>query len=194
MNKLITLFLVAPVFLFAQKTDENYSSVEYRNTTCHSSFTKVRLEGANNSETVAAYLKRTVLNLKDYRAGLKLNYIKESPGGFHYSFTQTFNGIEIYQTEIKVNVDHQQVIHSIFDNSENTSGWNLNITGIGNNTVIAHRSGNESPVLCQKRIENNAETLEANGELLFKRDINSYVNHDSLAYGKAFFPDPLTSS
>ncbi len=194
MKKLIlSLFLLNSLYPFAQKTDADYSPAQYRNTTCRSSFIKVKLEGDNNVATVSAYLKQNIINLKDYRTGLKLNYINQSPGGFHYSFTQTFNGVAIYQSEIKVNVDRQNVIHSLFDNSENTSGWTLNTANANANSVIALRY--EVPVLCNREIRSSGrEVLEANGEIFFERDMNAYFTQDSVVSGKVFRPDPLTSS
>jgi Zn-dependent metalloprotease len=190
MKKLIaSLLLVNCVYASAQKTDADYSPAQYKANTCHSSFIKVKLENGN----VQQYLKQSITNLKDYRTGLKLNYVKESPGGFHYSFTQTFNGLAVYQSEIKVNLDRQNVIHSIFDNSENTSIWNLNTTTADASSLILVR--NEIAVLCKREItDKGKEILTANGEIIFERDMNSYANQDSVVSGKVFLPDPLTSS
>ena len=194
MKKAITVFLVAVTFsAFAQKTDADYSPTYYKSSTCRSSFAKVKLEGTINTKAVQEYLKQTILNLKDYRIGLKLNYKNESPGGFHYSFTQTFNGVAIYQSEIKLNTDKQNTISSLFDNSENTAGWRLNTTNAIASSVIALR--NDIPVLCQREIRNgNTEVLTANGEVVFTRDTRAYVNQDSIVSGKVFNPDPLTSA
>ena len=111
-----TAIIINCAFAFAQKTDENYAPVQYKNQTCVSSFQKIKLNGEANVQSIQQYLKEHLLNLKDYRTGLRLNYVHESPGGFHFSFMQTFNGIEVYQSEIKVNLDRQNVIHSVFDN------------------------------------------------------------------------------
>lgn len=194
MKKAITVFLVAVTFsAFAQKTDADYSPTYYKSSTCRSSFAKVKLEGTINTKAVQEYLKQTILNLKDYRIGLKLNYKNESPGGFHYSFTQTFNGVAVYQSEIKLNTDKQNTIRSLFDNSESTADWRLNTTNATENSVIALR--NDIPVLCQRENRNgNTEVLIANGEVVFARDTRAYVNQDSVVSGKVFNPDPLTSA
>ncbi len=194
MKKAITAFLVAVTFsAFAQKTDADYSPTYYKSSTCRSSFAKVKLEGTIDTKAVQEYLKQTILNLKDYRTGLKLNYKNESPGGFHYSFTQTFNGVAVYQSEIKLNTDKQNTIRSLFDNSENTADWRLNTTNATENSVIALR--NDIPFLCQRENRNgNTEVLIANGEVVFARDTRAYVNQDSVVSGKVFNPDPLTSA
>jgi Zn-dependent metalloprotease len=194
MKKIWPLVVLLPTFLFAQKADENYAPVQYKNATCNSSFIKVRLEGPNNAASVQQYLLRTLNNLKDYRAGVKLNYVKESPGAFHYSFTQTFGGIEVYQSEIKVNVDRNSVIRSVFDNSENTSDWNLNLPTAGSNYIIALMPGTSTPVLCNRTIEKKLEVLRANGEIVFSRDMNAYVLQDTMVSGKVFNPDPITTA
>jgi hypothetical protein len=194
MKKLVTSLLVAVTFsAFAQKTDADYFPTYYKCSTCRSSFTKVKLEGTMSNKAVQQYLKQTLSNLKDYRTGLKFNYKNESPGGFHYSFTQTFNGVAVYQSEIKLNTDKQNTIRSIFDNSENTAAWNLNTASATVSSVIALR--NDVPVLCQREIINgHTEVLTGNGEIIFARDTRSYVNKDSVVSGKAFNPDPLTSN
>jgi len=194
MKKVITVFLVAvAVSGFAQKTDADYSPTQYKSSTCRSSFTNVKLDGVIDTKAVQQYLKQTLANLKDYRIGLKLNYKNESPGGFHYSFTQTFNDVAVYQSEIKINTDKQNTIHSIFDNSENTSAWDLNTSSKTASSVIALR--NDIPVLCQREIRNgNTEVLTSNDEVVFARDIRSFVNQDSVVSGKVFNPDPLTSA
>jgi len=191
-----TLFLLLVTFsAFTQKTDESYSLVQYKKNTCRSLFPKLKLNGEINQTSVVEFLKEQISNLKDYRTGLKLNYINQSPGGFHYSFHQTFNGISIYQTEIKVNVDRQNTIRSVFDNSENTSNWNLNTSGINNNSIIAIRQETGEPVLTVKKILNgHLETLLAGNEIVFQRDMNTYLAQDSSVTGKVFLPDPLTSS
>ena len=196
MNKFISLlFLLNSSSLFAQKTNENYAPIQYKSSTCISSFQKIHLTGEVNAKNIQQFLKATIANLKDYRTGLKLNYINESPGGFHYSFHQTFNDIKIYQTEIKVNVDRANNIRSLFDNSENTSGWNLNTSNANNSSVIALRKETNEPVLTERAIENNStEILRSNGEIIFERDMNSYANQDSVVSGKIFNPDPLTSA
>jgi len=189
----LTLSLVLGSLLsFSQKTDEDYSPAQYKTSNCRSSFQKIQLEGANTAENIQQYLKKTLANLKDNRTDLKFNYKSESPGGYHYSFTQTFNGVEVYQSEIKVNIDKQNVIRSIFDNSENTGNWNLNTTGAVTNSVIALKD--DVPVLCERKIINHTEVLEANSEMIFERDVNSYFAQDSLVNGRVFLPDPLTSA
>lgn len=193
---ILTGLLLSSFSLWSQKTDENYNPGYYRSTHCQSSFQKIQLERENNASTVQLFLKKILGNLKDARVSLKLNYKHESPGGFHYSFTQLFNGVAVYQSEIKLNTDKQNRVHSLFDNSENTSNWNLPTANAEENSVIAIHPVTHLPVLAQRRIENNSrEILEANGETIFSRDMNMYFcPPDSLASGRVFNPDPLTTA
>ena len=91
-------FTLIHLLLVAQKTEENFANPYYRNNGCKSSFAKVKFEGENTSASIQKYLYSNLENLKDKRASLKLNYRNESPGGFHYSFTQLFYVIEVYQS------------------------------------------------------------------------------------------------
>ncbi len=181
----------------AHKTEEeNLTTAYYKTSTCKSSFPKTKLVGENNVNSIERFLVQNLLNLNNERTTLKLNYVNESPGGFHYSFTQIFNGVEIYQSEMKVNVDRKNIVRSVFDNSENTSGWVLNTTGATDNSVIALHPVTHLPVLAEKRIDTHSnEILEVNGEIIFQHSLRSYfAAPDSLVSGKVFNPDPLTTS
>ncbi len=192
-NLIIPVLLLVCVIAFSQKTDENYTSAHYRTSVCRSSFEKIKLEGPVNEDNVRQYLKKNMANLKDGRTELKLNYVNESPGGYHYSFTQIFNQIEVYQSEVKVNIDRQNTIRSVFDNTENTIHWSLNTAGFSSNFVIAVRM--EIPYLCERKIRNNSiETLETGGEIFFEHKVNSYFAQDSIVSGRVFNPDPLTTA
>jgi hypothetical protein len=192
MKKFLFVFLLTfSVTLFAQKTGEQNPVNDYYKAKCKSSFEKILLK-ENNSETVSNYLRSTLKNLQDKRCALKLNYVNESPGGVHYSFSQTFNGLEIYSTEIKVNTDRANLIRSVFDNSENTFTWNDNLKNSEGYIVIHPQT--HQPVIAERRMESHFETFYVNGTKLFQRDLNSYFNSDSVVSGKVFNPDPLTTA
>ncbi|MDB5284110.1 MAG: hypothetical protein JWO06_3185 [Bacteroidota bacterium] len=197
MNFYLTLaFAFFSICCTAQKADENYAPVQYKSSKCNSSFTKIKIEGDNNSATIRKLLKGINENLKDERCGLQLNYINTSPGGIHYSFTQTFSGISVYQSEIKVNTDKHNIVHSIFDNSYDTRNWTLNTSGVSENAIIAIDPATGLPVIAQRSVlKRSLETLTANGKVIFQQDLNSYAApHDSIASGLVFNPDPLTTS
>lgn len=179
----------------AQKTNEEYSPVQYRSSTCRSVFTHIQLSGDLSEKKVATHLKETLANLKDSRTGLQLNYTKQSPGGYHYSFTQLYMGVPVYQSEVKVNIDHHNIIRSVFDNSENTSAWNVDVSNANQQSVIALHPETGKPVLCTRVVtENSEEVLMAAGKVVFARDMKAYAAQDSTVSGKIFRPDPLTSA
>lgn len=183
--------------LFAQKKGGGYAPAEYKSTTCPSSFVKIKLEGKPGVDAVVAMLKGNSGNLKDDRTDLKLNYVNESPCGYHYSFTQLFNGIPVYQSEIKVNTDKNNVVHSMFDNSYNTSGWQVSTAKADVNSVIAINPKTNEVVVAQKTmVKGHLETLTVDGEVIFQTDIASYDHPaaDSTVSGLVFNPDPLTTS
>lgn len=194
--RLLIVLLVLSDLSIAQKTDENFVPQQYKTSTCRSSFPKTKLDGENNVVNVEKFLRKNITNLNDEQIGLKLNYVNESPGGFHYSFTQTFKGIQVYQSEIKANIDRKNIIRSVFDNSENTSDWNLNIANTDENSVIAIHPETDLPVVAEKKIDNQYfETLRVNDEIIFQHDLRSYfAAPDSLVTGRVFNPDPLTTS
>ncbi len=198
MRKHIPFFIFILVFfsVAAQKTEENSLVAYYKTSGCKSSFAKVKFEGENDSTNIQKYIQRSLENLKDKRVSLKLNYRNESPGGFHYSFSQLFNEVEVYQSEVKVNTDKQNTIHTVFDNSENTSQWYLSVANANENSVIAIHPDTKQVVVADRKIENHShEILTANGEIIFSRDMNMYAAPpDSIVSGIVFNPDPLTTA
>lgn len=199
MRKRCTSLLLAVLvsgIISAQKTGTGPANNQYAATASNASFTKFKFDGELNTAGVQKLLQSRIENLQQPNVTLKLNYINESPGGFHYSFTQLFAGIPVYQSEIKINIDRNNIVHSVFDNSYNTKGWNVQAPADITNAVIAIDPKSGAPVVCSLSIEKNSlETLTANGNLIFQRDMNSYYQwHDSTVTGKVFNPDPLTSS
>ena len=194
-NYILTALLALFVTASAQKTG-GYAPAEYKSTTCHSSFVKIKLQGKPGVDAVQSMLAGNNDNLKDKRTNLKLNYVNESPAGLHYSFTQLFNGVPVYQSEIKVNTDKNGVVHSIFDNSYNTSHWQVNTEKADANSVIAVNPKTNEVVLAERGlVKGHFETLTVNGEVIFQTDIASYASApDSTVSGLVFNPDPLTTS
>ena len=199
MSRYFTILLLVSIsgsLAFAQKTGDGPVNAQYTANPCKASFTKFKFDGDNNVAGIQKLLQSQIENLQNENVTLKLNYINESPGGIHYSFTQLFAGIPVYQSEIKINTDRQNTVRSIFDNSYNTKGWNLNIPADITHAVIAIDPKTSEPVVALLSIEqNHLETLTTNDVIIFQRDINSYYQpQDSTVTGKVFNPDPLTSS
>ncbi|MCW5909007.1 MAG: T9SS type A sorting domain-containing protein [Chitinophagales bacterium] len=185
------------VFLFSTVYAQDKHAVEFQSDykrLCRSSFPKVQLRD-NNADAVAAYLLAALETLRFPDSHIQLRYANESPGGFHYSFIQTYKGVEVYQSEIKVNVDRRGVIRSVFDNSFNTRLWKLDVNNAYSNNVIAMHPETRLPVVAELRIVNAIEQLVFENEVIYERDTRSYLAPpDSLVAGKIFNPDPLTSA
>ncbi len=125
---------------------------------CKSYFLNKKINETASEKSIANFLKIFLPNLTDYRTDISLNYIKHSMAGTHYSFHQTFNGIEIYQSEMKVNVNNANTITSVFDNSVNTKHW-VDFTSIQSNAnIIIVENGN--PIESIKSIENDIEQIK----------------------------------
>ncbi len=199
MGKYFLLLLTALIFVgpaVAQKTGNGPVNAQYAAATCKASFTKFKFAGENNATEIQKLLQSRIENLQNENVTLKLTYVTQSLAGYHYSFTQLYLGIPVYQSEIKINIDKQNIVHSIFDNSYNTRGWNLSVPANISNAVIAINPKTGDPVIAVLSIEqNHLETVTVNGIIIFQRDVNSYYQQqDSTVIGKVFFPDPLTSS
>ena len=170
-------------------------SVDYKSSLCRSAFTKVYLSQNYTESTIREYLYHTLPNLDDKRCGLKLNYVQHSPAAWHYSYIQTFEGIPVYQSEIKVNIDHNNIIHSLFDNSENTRNWYLQPHGVKGNLFILVDSETGLPVVTQRDInELSEEIFSVNDKVVYRHSLRSYFTTDSMVSANVFKPDPLTTA
>lgn len=214
MRSIVSLALLfLTISAIAQKTYEHYMPAQYTNETCRASFNKVYIGDTRDEKTIKEYLVKHIRHLSQPGVSLRLNYFNESPGGLHYSFVQLFNGIEVYQSEIKVNCDKQGNIISIFDNSITAQGIDANtfianysnvvfinakgIPQFGRREIVSDRNG----ILAQENIYDSKLHLPGtdfsslHNTLAFSRDLNSYcAPPDSQVTGYVFMPDPLTSS
>jgi hypothetical protein len=187
-------FILFSALAFAQKNNELIAPQDYK-AHCRSSFEQIKLGTKANADLIKEYLIKHISNLKDDKVDLRLNYQKESPGGFHYSFTQLYKGVEVYQSEIKVNLDRQNTIYAVFDNSFNTSAWDIVTDNADSNSVIATDPNLQQFKLATRKVENHSkEVLQADGITLYEHDLRSYFAPDSMVSGKIFNPDPLTSA
>ena len=198
MQKKLSLLLVTfcVVHLLYGQKDGNLKEVaSYTNRAANAVFIKQNIEGENTAQNIVKLLQNILPNLQNEKTSLRLNYVNHSLAGLHYSFVQLFDGIPVYQSEIKVNTDNNGTVHSIFDNSYTTQGWSGNLPSYTKNPVWVIDSSTGNPVVADLTINNHTENLTVNGALIYSRDMNSYSpSKDSLVTGKIFNPDPLTTS
>lgn len=185
------LFVFFGLSLFAQKQERTVA--DYKGF-CAATFPKTALSGAVNETTVAAFLKSYLPNLQADRVAVQFKGATESPGGYHYSFVQLFNGVEVYQSEIKVNVNRAGVVTSVLDNSFATNGWQLNVSSAGEGAVIAVDRESREAFIASRTIEEHFEVIRRSGKEFYRRDVCSYANQDSVVTGNVFNPDPLTTA
>jgi len=213
MKHIIGILFLLPFAAFAQKGaigNNNYSQEIKRKV---SSFYKQDKIGIVSEDAVKNFLveKEIVSSVIE----LDLQSFKTSPKGVHYTFSQLINGMPIYHSQIKVNIDKSGNIRSLFDNSYNLQGIMGNkfpsatiINGFINNISGIERFTEESvyfsivdsfrPVKLLTIWEKNHSNYEVivgdKGEMLFSKDLNRYFMQDSIVSAKVFFPDPLTSA
>lgn len=200
-----------------------YTEDPYYHRSCKSLFTSTLLQIENNhSEAVKAYLKQTSANLQAPEVSLTLLHDIESPGGRHLTFEQTFSGMPVFHSQVKVNLDRSNRIRSIFDNSWNTAGWNVQaiesaFENVNLQLIASHFRKQRSidansikgrkvvavlddvPValgeieLWNRKTGEHLLMLADNGMNVFlKLDLNVYWRDTATAM--VFIPDPLTSA
>jgi len=80
---------------------------------------------ASTAEIAQIWLKNH-LSADGRHSDLVLNARKNSPGGKHFLFNQTFAGFPVYNARAKLNVANDGDILSVFDNTVATSDWSFN--------------------------------------------------------------------
>jgi zinc metalloprotease ZmpB len=177
-----------------------------------SSYIKHHIGETNQQEKITQFLKN---NLK---TEVELVHLIQSPYGKHYLFEQVFEGIKIYRSDIKVNVDLQGNITSLFNNAFELSSLTLDefpselklmeflkksaisISEIKYEQVYFWHNSTLKPSFCILSLNNQLQYLETiidnKGEIIYQRDMNSYHHalKDSLVKATVFMTDPLTKA
>lgn len=164
-----------------------------------------------NPDHIKEYLLQTINNFQQDKINLELDTIIESLTGTHFTFHQTYDNIKIHDSQIKVNINKNGVITSIFDysfdpnliekndftnsnfiNSLNTiyhiiKPINLNYLFINNSLtpvgILTHLDEGEFPFELG---------INHRGEIIYSRDLSLYF--DSTVSGTVFLPDPLSTA
>ena len=154
------------------------------------------LSKTNNDLSVAAkqYLLDNTKELQVGNCNLKLTNSYQSLVGMHYQFIQTYNGSEVYLSNIKISVNNQAEVINIINDLADFRNKNLPTNTLANNQFWTFDGTDLVP--SKKSVFGNKEqvfTLE--NELI-------YENIKSLSKGKTdtnvlvkiFNPDPLTTA
>jgi Zn-dependent metalloprotease len=158
---------------------------------------------------------------KNEKSKLIAEYFNTSPYGSHYLFLQQFNSIPVYNSYIKINIDKNGKILSVYDNSYPIENLNINVINehldkLKNKSTTEHfeNSFAEGKNILLKEI--NLAFIEeevvpvwrykihtpsppsfreylvnAEGKILLSVDLNNYRNN-ATAEALVFMPDPLT--
>lgn len=225
MRYLKVLLLLFPFCVFSQSknlgVDIIYPIDQHQ---CKSSFAKVKLMATDNAiEQVQTYLLSHIENLQLDKMGLKLLSDIESPAARHITFQQTCHSIPVYTATVKVNLNKQGNIISLFDNSFKADQAlsahfasqqiiDSYIAAISPEAIIKwesnyYYSGEELIPAIKFEIYESAskyyeQMMDAQGEIIYHKDLLKYnkpsnannILSDSMVSANVFLPDPLTTA
>ena len=123
---------------FAQKSwmDQNINSLPYRN------ILGTEAVGEGSQQYIVSYVKKHVPNLSN-ASDIKLIFQNTSPIGNHFDYVQTWNGIKIFRSEVKINIAFIGKVMSFYEKTINTSQWNFKIPGNADKNMVASALGSE---------------------------------------------------
>lgn len=182
------------------------------NSSSSSSFRHIFIGHENTLESLEKYLSSAISNLKEKEVSLKLVSRKESPGGVHFTFEQYYRGIKIFRSQVKVNMDKNGNIKSVFDHSfkpcetdaDSAPGemiWGAGITGIIKKEKVFFPEKERFIHALKLEVAEGDEYYEiifdSKGNAIYRNDLLRYVSRgipDSTVSGTVFLPDPLTTA
>ncbi|CAN5180663.1 hypothetical protein BH09BAC1_BH09BAC1_02270 [soil metagenome] len=172
--------------------------------------------------SVVAYLHNTIPYLNAEAVELELTAQKTSPGGEHFTFEQKYQGILVFNSQIKINLGKEGKVYSIFDNSYHTATWAANalaydaeaINGFHLADILARHTGYESANIEEQAVvavingkpaaykllrlyhpetgDHRHYLLNKEGVIVYEHDLNAYSGVPGSGY--VFNPDPITTA
>ena len=221
------LLAVICVFLSAMamaSNDKSHSEdKDFKTIPNHADFTNYNVTNGGSAEAMASFLKSHSANLPSKDAALILTHTSTSIAAYHYTFMQTYKGIPVYASDIRMNVSKQNVVFAIFDDSYDMSNWNVNTTAFDfrktttyetyvrqyfagalqeeATSMIAYDEATSTAEFCyQVRISDPShhqrEVLVSRDRIIYEHDLNMYhvPAKDSVVKGLVFNPDPITTA
>jgi hypothetical protein len=141
-NKILVFiftFLYAGM-LMAGGTSPEPNQAAFRSTTCRTDFGSYPVSDGSSAEVVSAFVRSQIPNLQNKQAPLQLTFSNTSPGGYHYTFCQTYSGIPVFTAEVTVSVSRKNRIYSIFDDSYDISKWKVDLADFNYQDVAAYQA------------------------------------------------------
>ncbi len=133
------------------------------------------------------YLANKLDDLNATNTGLKVVHEKSSPIGHHITFVQTYNGIPIETSSVKLNLGPDNEILSLFHKTANTDGWVIQQFEWGNpDSLIKAKTGFKGEIKTKPVIYYNGKRAVFAQKARFIND-NKGIN-ESVLYNKALEP------
>jgi len=178
------------------------------------------IPGVTSNELVSnsnTYLKNNIKDLRNQNTDLALFQNIASPYARYITFTQTFEGIDVYGTSIKIGINKENKIVSVVSKTGNVENWPSNAIIPNPDTIRVKSSIGACDnydikkvwfynidagvpaylVNCLKFDGSRDEELilDANYNIIFRQNLaKKYKYPDSLVTMYVFYPDPLTSA
>jgi hypothetical protein len=207
---------------FALNPAHTPSQKEFRTIPARTDFGSYPIEDASSSEDVAAFITHQSANLQSKVSGLTLEHSSSSLAAYHYTFTQTYNGIPVYASSITVNASKKNVVFSVFDGSYDLSKWKVATVPFDYQRMTAYQTyvklyflndkkeiakqsiayveQTKTPVFCydvtiSDMAGHQRELLISIDGIIYEHDMTMhYTAPDSTVTGMVFSPDPLTTA
>lgn len=112
----------------------------FHSNTCRTDFGSYAVSDGSSTEVMNDFLVKRISNLQNKQTPLLLTFSNTSPGGYHYTFCQTYQGIQVFGSEVMVNVSRVNQVYSIFDDSYDMSKWKVNMTKFDYQSIAAYQS------------------------------------------------------
>lgn len=218
MKKYILFLLLLPFGVFAQKQGSLDGTANARDRIPAQSIYPFDQLASNNAKEVLSYLSRKLGDQLDLnRFNLVLENCIHSPGGIHYTFQQQFEGVSVYNGQVKINIDISGRVRSIFNNTKliglkkplvfpseelathYVSGLQEVMNVEVERVLFPLHSELEPALLLIIRHEDHRYyevVINNQGVVLYQEDQNRYFSsmQDSVVSAAVFLPDPLTTA
>lgn len=163
-----------------------------------SAFSNQNTTDLNIEEGAKNYLIENVVELQNPFCGLRLLSKVESNIGIHLLFIQTFNGTDVYQSTLKVNLDKKGNVLSVFNDLSDARNWKEQYhpaNSTQNKKAIWAFNGQNLSASFLKNLDGKEEVFSATNELIFTRFTKLGLGKtDTILPVKIFNPDPLTTA
>ncbi|MFY8020755.1 MAG: T9SS type A sorting domain-containing protein [Bacteroidia bacterium] len=191
-NKLTLFFLLLHIYVFAQTSIDTPKKATSSRTHFSVNFNQLSEIELQN------FLRTNFLHSKDESHRFKLLFEKNSAVGKHQLYQHFYNGIPVYGSDIKLNINKYGSLIYISSNLENGSASNISFKSGQNNLVWIKNNGEYSIAYLNKVKSETGVLFEEirneKGDLLFNRQLDLLAKSDTSVSSKLFKPDPLTSA